>query len=531
MNHLTLLKSGIADWNQWRAKHPKASCNLAGQDLSGGYFFEGNFRRVNLQGANLRRACFIGADLRDANLSHTDLSGAYLGDANLQGANLSHANCEGTNLTRVNLQQTNLQGTRFSAENIGLAQGRVTASSQQSSSQVADGQSANSRTAIALRARQHAPESVSSQPRGAKLGLGWVAWVSIAAGLVLAIGLPFAFTRSNATQNDPPQNRTAQRDTDQDAQPDTSLVADAKPVAPLKLTQFLDSADQVWAVTTHTQENGDSLVISGGKDGLIEIWDRQTGETIRTLTGHTDTIRSLSVSKSGQWLVSGSGDGIKVWQPQTGELIHSLPLRKNGGPMFMQSPIWSVAISPDEKTFVSSAYDGHIIVWNLAEGKQNYILHIDSTVWSVAIAPDGQSFVTGSSDGTIRQWDLSSGELLQTFSGHSDAVRAVAISPDGETLASGSWDSSIKIWNLATGNLRTTLNGHEGRVVSIAISSDGNTLASGGTDNTLKLWNLTSGQLTKNLDNNSKWILAVDFALEERTLVSGGKDRTIKVWQ
>lgn len=509
MNHLTLLNSGIANWNQWRAKNPKASCDLAGQNLSGGYFFEGNFREVNLQNATLHRACFIGADLRDADLRHADLSGAYLGDANLQGANLSHANCEGTDLARVDLERTNLKGARFSPENIDLAQDHVGVSA-------------------------HVPETAAPQSRfGAESGLSRVAWVSIAAGLALIVGLPFAFTQSNIAWDNTPQNNTAQRDLDGESQPvaQSELVKGSQVVVPLELTQFLDSAGQVWAVTTHTEANGDPLVISGGKSGLIEIWDQQTGETVRTLAGHTDTIRSLAIAKSGQWLVSGSGDGIKVWQPETGELIYSLPLAKNGGLEFMRSPVWSVAISPDEKTFVSSDYDGHIVAWDLETGEQRYHIPTDSTVWSVAIAPDGKSFVSGSSDGSARQWDLQSGQLLKTLEGHRDAVRAVTISPDGKTVASGSWDSSIKIWDLATGELQTTLNGHEGRVVSIAISPDGRTLASGSTDNTLKLWDLPSGTLKENLDNNSNWILSVAFAPEETILVSGGKDRTIKVWQ
>ncbi|NJM99565.1 MAG: hypothetical protein HC800_22645 [Phormidesmis sp. RL_2_1] len=38
MNPLTLLQSGIDNWNQWRAEHPDIPCSLAEQDLSHGYF-------------------------------------------------------------------------------------------------------------------------------------------------------------------------------------------------------------------------------------------------------------------------------------------------------------------------------------------------------------------------------------------------------------------------------------------------------------------------------------------------------------
>ena len=122
MNHLNLLKNDVEGWNRWRLSHAEVTCDLAGEDLSHGYFFEGNFNRANLKGAILRRACLIGADLRGADLSGADLTGAYLGDADLSGANLSHANLTDANLDRANLQGANLLGTQVTAADICVAQ-------------------------------------------------------------------------------------------------------------------------------------------------------------------------------------------------------------------------------------------------------------------------------------------------------------------------------------------------------------------------------------------------------------------------
>ena len=113
MNALVLLESGIDNWNQWRSRHPHIPINLAGQDLSHGYFFEGNFRGANLSGANLHRACLIGADLTYANLTGADLTGAYLGNANFTKANLSRANLKDASLDRADLRRTNLIGANI----------------------------------------------------------------------------------------------------------------------------------------------------------------------------------------------------------------------------------------------------------------------------------------------------------------------------------------------------------------------------------------------------------------------------------
>ena len=121
MNALPLLETGIDSWNQWRSHHPHAAIDLAHQDLSNGYFFEGNLQGANLQGANLQRACLIGANLSQANLTGADLTGAYLGDANLTGANLSQADLTDTNLDRADLRTANLLGANITRADIRTA--------------------------------------------------------------------------------------------------------------------------------------------------------------------------------------------------------------------------------------------------------------------------------------------------------------------------------------------------------------------------------------------------------------------------
>ena len=47
---------------------------------------------------------------------------------------------------------------------------------------------------------------------------------------------------------------------------------------------------------------------------------------------------------------------------------------------------------------------------------------------------------------TMRMWDVATGDLIQTFSGHSNDVNFVAYSNDGEFIASASEDESVIIW-------------------------------------------------------------------------------------
>ncbi|EDX85754.1 hypothetical protein S7335_3457 [Synechococcus sp. PCC 7335] len=359
--------------------------------------------------------------------------------------------------------------------------------------------------------------------------------VILAAGGLISCGASSDRTSTNAS-TDPSlgDERTEELPSSEAQEPSTtnstdstaasSQLSSASSVPSLTLVRTLSELSQVWSVATYVREDGHLMVAGGNAEGDIKIWDGPVNKLERVLIGHTDTVRTVAVTESGKRLISGSGDGIKIWEPRSGELLYSLPTPAG-------SPVWTVAISPDERTFISGDYNGTITVWDMESGEALYRQSVDMPVWSIAIAPDGKSFVSANDDGTIIQWDRASGNVIKEFVGHRSTARAVAITPDGNTLASGSWDTTIKLWDLNSGDLKATLNEHSSRVVTLAISPDGKTLASGSVDRTLKTWDLSTQQLAKTLDISSNWVLTVAFDPVEQTLISGGKDQDVKIWQ
>jgi WD40 repeat protein len=274
-------------------------------------------------------------------------------------------------------------------------------------------------------------------------------------------------------------------------------------------------------ISVSVSRDGKTLA-SGSQDKTIKLWNLDTGKEIRTLSGHTEDVWSVSFSPDGKTLASGSDDNtIKLWNLDTGKEISTLSGHTK--------TVNSVSFSPDGKTLASGSDDNTIKLWNLDTGKEIRTLsgHTED-VWSVSF--DGKTLASGSRDSTIKLWNLDAGKEIRTLSGHTEDVMSVSFSPDGKTLASGSDDNTIKLWNLDTGKEIRTLSGHTKDVFSVSFSPDGKTLASGSRDSTIKLWNLDTGKEIRTLSGHTNSVMSVSFSPDGKTLASGSWDKTIKLW-
>lgn len=177
------------------------------------------------------------------------------------------------------------------------------------------------------------------------------------------------------------------------------------------------------------------------------------------------------------------------------------------------SPVWSVAFSPNGEVVATGNYDGVIQFWRVSDGSLIRTFTgnpssggaFDKSIVSVAFSPDGQILASSGSNNTIRLWKVDDGRLLQVLEGQtkkvSDGVydynvkiRSIAFSPDGTMLASGS-DYETSLWRVSDGSLLQLLEKGQGKGAStVAFSADNKTLY-GDT----KIWNIQEGTLLRKL--------------------------------
>jgi WD40 repeat protein len=231
----------------------------------------------------------------------------------------------------------------------------------------------------------------------------------------------------------------------------------------------------------------DNELLATGVDHTVELWNVATGGFIRTLRGHTGNVRSMDFSPDRKLMISGGEDRtLKLWDVSSGQELASL--EADGADNHYRA-----IFSPDGKNIASACRDGSVNLWDVYTRSviRRFIGHSDR-VRAIAFSPDGRRLATGGSDNTIRLWDVASGRELRKL-GQSDIVNRAAFSMDGGCLVTGGFNNgSVKLWDVTTGQELISLEGHADEVTSITFSEDGSALATSSSDGTVRLWRGTN---------------------------------------
>ncbi|MBI5197348.1 MAG: WD40 repeat domain-containing protein, partial [Nitrospirae bacterium] len=168
---------------------------------------------------------------------------------------------------------------------------------------------------------------------------------------------------------------------------------------------------------------------SRGTDRTLRVWDRLSGEEVRSLkidTAYADQTRTLTWSPDGKTLAyAGLDGGIRLWEMETGRPIAML--REEG-----HLPV-SLVYSPKGRFLTSGGSEGGILLWDSDAGKVVGRTRIGSDVRAMTYNKDGKLLTVLGADGVLRRVDTTSGEVRMVKSLGNPPIGAV-LTPDGETL-------------------------------------------------------------------------------------------------
>ncbi|KAF8512327.1 WD40-repeat-containing domain protein [Gautieria morchelliformis] len=233
-----------------------------------------------------------------------------------------------------------------------------------------------------------------------------------------------------------------------------------------------------------------ALVVSGGCDKQIRVWDIKSGYCLYVLRGHRSTVRCMKMFHGRPIAVSGGRDHtLRVWDIQKGTLLRTL------------------------------------------EGHTDSVRCLDVF---------GNQVVSGSYDCTVRLWNVDTGECLRVFNGHYHQVYTVAF--DGERIASGGLDTTVRIWSASTGTCLALLQGHKELVCQLQLSSRTNTVITGSVDGRIIIFSIAPADeqgveagyhIMARVPAHISSVTGLQFDDRPggRWLVSGGTDGRVQLWE
>ena len=157
---------------------------------------------------------------------------------------------------------------------------------------------------------------------------------------------------------------------------------------------FKGHTDAVYSVA---QTPDGKLLVTGGFDRTVRVWDAVTGKQLRSLggpTGHQSLVLSVATSPSGELMASGGSDNaLYLWD---------VPLRTHLRQFAHNAPVVSASLSADGKTLAGLGTDGSVRTWQNADGKTlRDIPAVHCGGLRGQLSANGQQYVTASDDGFV----------------------------------------------------------------------------------------------------------------------------------
>ncbi|KAF7549877.1 hypothetical protein G7Z17_g6102 [Cylindrodendrum hubeiense] len=258
-------------------------------------------------------------------------------------------------------------------------------------------------------------------------------------------------------------------------------------------------------------------VFAGSWDKDIWSWDIESSRLVRKFSGHSDFVKAVVCATiSGKdVLISGGADKkILVWDTETGRRLHTLQ-----DPSTTMLAVQHLAVDPvlstaDAVVFASASSDPNIRRWKITldsyellpesfhdkpDAERLNILEHETSVYRLLYddTSDDADLWTASADGTAKCLARTRNFVADDSYEHGDYVRAVAVT-DQWVITAGR-DENVKVWDRSSGKLYATLVGHYDEITDLVMLRDtrgtSRKICSVGIDGTIRTWPLAKSEI------------------------------------
>ena len=289
------------------------------------------------------------------------------------------------------------------------------------------------------------------------------------------------------------------------------------------------------------------LVLTGGRDKQVQVYDTTTDKIVATLKGHTKEVtrvafavptisleigsESSSITTSPSFAISASVDSsVRIWKADETSGSYALSHTINE----FKGAVNGLSVHPCAEFFAAAAMDGTWGLYDLSTGSR--LLHgsADEKWTGLDIHPDGVLMALGSSSGSVHIIDLQNGqESAQFKSDAASGITSLHFSENGYYLATAT-SSLVEVRDLRklnkAGTITVTEGGEPGKTaVDVRFDPSAQFLAVVGDD--VRVYANKSWQLLWTDDSsNTAEISTSRWTWPKGDLVTASLDRTVRIF-
>ncbi|WOK91895.1 WD repeat-containing protein 48 [Canna indica] len=130
-----------------------------------------------------------------------------------------------------------------------------------------------------------------------------------------------------------------------------------------------------------------TVLVSGGTEKVIRVWDPRTGSKILKLRGHTDNVRALLLDSTGRFCLSGSSDSmIRLWDIGQQRCVHSYAVHTDS--------VWALASNPAFTHVYSGGRDQSLYLTDLSTRESLLLYTKEHPILQMALQDDSMWVAT-----------------------------------------------------------------------------------------------------------------------------------------
>ncbi|KAB2018786.1 hypothetical protein ES319_D08G253200v1 [Gossypium barbadense] len=138
-----------------------------------------------------------------------------------------------------------------------------------------------------------------------------------------------------------------------------------------------------------------TLLVSGGTEKVLRVWDPRTGSKTMKLRGHIDNTRALLLDSTGRYCLSGSSDSmIRLWDLGQQRCVHSYAVHTDS--------VWALASTPTFGHVYSGGRDLSLYLTDLTTRESILLCKKEHPILQLAL--DDDSIWVATTDSSVHRW-------------------------------------------------------------------------------------------------------------------------------